>query len=111
MGFIIDYRRLNQKLVGKTYPLPIIGYTMHHLEGFYYSTALDLNMGYYNIRLYSSSQYMTTIVTEFGKFIYNCLPMGMCASGDRFQAKVDKLLGNIKGVKMYIDSILVLSKD
>ena len=37
--------------------------------------------------------------------------MGMCPSGDIFQAKVDKLLGDIQGVKTYIDDILVLSKD
>ena len=53
---------------------------------------------------------MMTIVTEFGKFKYNRLPMGMCASGDIFQAKVDKLLGDIEGVNAYIDDIIVLSK-
>ena len=54
---------------------------------------------------------MTTIVTEFGKFGYNCFPMGMCASGDIFQAKVDGLIHYIKGIKTYIDDILILSKD
>ena len=37
--------------------------------------------------------------------------MGMCASGDIFQAKVYKLLGDIEGVKTYIDDIVVLGKD
>ena len=37
--------------------------------------------------------------------------MGMCASGDIFQAKIDKLLSDIKGVKTYINYILVLSKE
>ena len=37
--------------------------------------------------------------------------MGMCASGDISQAKVDKLLGDIKGIKTYIDDILVLRKE
>ena len=37
--------------------------------------------------------------------------MDMCASGDIFQSKADKLLGDIEGVKTYIDDILVLSKD
>ena len=37
--------------------------------------------------------------------------MGMWASGDIFQAKVDKLLGDIEGVKTYTDDILVLIKD
>ena len=68
-------------------------------------------MFYYNITLYSASQDMTKIVTEFGKFIYNHLHMGMCALGDIFEAKVDELLSNIVGVKMCIDDILVLSKD
>ena len=54
---------------------------------------------------------MTKIVTEFGKFRYNCLSRGMCASGDIVQAKVEKLRGDIEGVKRYIDDILVLSKD
>ena len=74
-------------------------------------TALDLNMGYYAIRIYPANQDMTTILTEFGRFRYNRLPLGMCASGDIFQAKIDELLGDIKGVKTCINDILVLSKD
>ena len=53
---------------------------------------------------------MTTIVTEFGKFRYNRLPMGMYASRDIFQAKVDKLLSDIKVIKTKIDDMLVLGK-
>ena len=68
-------------------------------------------MGYYTIKISLASQDMTTIVTEFGKFRYNRLPMGMCSSGDIFQSKVDKLISDIEGVKTYIDDILVLSKD
>ena len=67
-------------------------------------------MGHYTISIYPASQDMTTFVTKFGKFRYNCLPMGMCASGDIFQAKVDKLLSDIKVFKTYIDDILVLGK-
>ena len=66
-------------------------------------------MGYYTVRLSPASQYTMTIVTEFGKFGYNSLPMGVCASLDIFQAKVDKLLGDAEGVKTYIGDILVLS--
>ena len=68
-------------------------------------------MGYYTIRLSPASQDMTTIVAEFEGFIYNRLPMGMFYFGDIFQAKVDELPGDIKGVKAYIDDIIILSKD
>ena len=50
---------------------------------------------------------MMVIVNRLGKFRYNCIPMGMCASGDIFQEKVDK----IESVKTYIDDILVLIKE
>ena len=66
-------------------------------------------MGYYNIRLYTAIQNMTTIVTKFGKFGYNFLPMGTCALVDILQAKLDKLLSDIEGVKNCIDDILVLN--
>ena len=95
VSFITDYLRINQKLVRKSYPLPRIVKTMQQLEGLQYETVLDLNMVYYTIRLFPASHYMTSIVTEFGKFEYNCFPMVMYASGDIFQDKVDDLLGNI----------------
>ena len=98
-------------IVRKPYPIPRIGDKMQQLEGFQYATtALDLNMGYYTIQLSPGSKDMTTIETEFGKFRYICLPMGMFVSGDIFQAKVNELLCDIKGVKAYIDDILVLCK-
>ena len=68
-------------------------------------------MGYYTIRISPASQGMTTIVTEFGRFGYNRLPMGMYALGHIFQSKVDKLLGDIDNAKTYIDDILVLRND
>ena len=72
---------------------------MQQLEGFQYATVLDLNMGYYTIKIYPNSQGMTTIVTKFGKFRYNRLTMGMCDSGDIFKAKVSEILGDIEDIK------------
>ena len=84
---------------------------MKQLEGFQYATALDLNRRYYTISLSPDSQDMITIVNEFGKFRYNRLRMGMCASEDIFRAKVDNIIGDIEGIKTYIYDILVLIKD
>ena len=83
---------------------------MQQLKGFQYAITLDINMGYYNIRLPPTIQETTRIVTELGKFRRNSIPMGMCALGDIFQVKVYKLLGDIEGVKTYINDILVFRK-
>ena len=108
--FITDYCRVKHQLIINLYPLPKIGETMQQLEGFQYATELDLNMGYFTIRLSPASQDMTMIVNEYGKFKYNHLPIGMCSLGYIFQSKVDKLLGDIKGAKTYIDDILLPRK-
>ena len=110
MRFVTDFRCVNKNIVRKPYPIPRISETMQLVDGFQFATVLDLNMGYYTIQLDAESKDITTIVTEFGKFRYNVLPMGLVSSGDIFQAKVNELLGDIEGVKAYIDNILVLNK-
>ena len=108
--FISDFRRLNQKIKRKPYPLPRISDTLQQLESFRYATSLDINMGYYHIRLSERSSDMCTIITEFGKYKYKRLPMGVSCSPDIFQAKIYELLGDIQGTKAYIDDILAINK-
>ena len=50
--FLSDFRQLNKKIVRKPYPLPKILDLMQTLQGFTYATTLDLNMGYYTIKLH-----------------------------------------------------------
>ena len=83
---------------------------IQQLEGLKYDMSLDLSLGYYTIQIFLRSLDSTNNVTEFGKFGYNRVPMGLCASGDNFQAKVDQIIVDIKGVKTYINNILVLGK-
>jgi hypothetical protein len=51
------------------------------IEGFTIATALDLNMGYYQIKLNSDAdnQKMFTILSpcQMGKYKYKTLPMGI----------------------------------
>ena len=62
------------------------------------------------IELFPESLYLTNIVTEFGKFRYNMVLIVLCASGDNFQAKLYEILGDINGVKTYINDVLVIIK-
>jgi hypothetical protein len=48
---ISDFRELNKRIVRKPYLIPKISMILQELKGFTYATALDLNMGYYTIRL------------------------------------------------------------
>jgi hypothetical protein len=59
---VSDFRRLNKMLVRKSFPLPKISTTLMQLTGFTYATALDLNMGYYTIRIDAKASNMCTII-------------------------------------------------
>ncbi len=46
-----DFREVNKQIVRNLFPIPKINTVLQELEGFTYATALDLNMGFYTIRL------------------------------------------------------------
>ena len=75
------------------------------LEGFQYATSLDLNMGYYHILLIPFSKSLCTIVTPWGKYKYQRLPMGLCNSPDIFQEFGPKIK-YIKGPKNIVANAL-----
>ncbi len=55
---------------------------LQELEGFTFVTALDLNMGYYTIRLDPDASEICTIIFPWGKYSYKQLPMGIVGSPD-----------------------------
>ncbi len=83
---------------------------MQELEGFTYANALDLNMGYYTIRLDPLASEMCTIIFPLGKYSYLRFLMGFAGSADIFQAEVGNLMASLKYVRAYIDDLLVITK-
>ncbi len=99
---ISEFRELNKRIVRRPYPIPKISTTLQELEGFTYVMALDLNMGYYTIRLDPMAATMCTIIFPFGKYSYLRLPMGMSGSADIFQAEKMDLMEALEYVRAHI---------
>jgi hypothetical protein len=57
------------------------------MEGFTFASALDLNMGYYHIKLEADAQNLCTIEFQWrvGKYKYKRLHMGIKIAPDVFQ--------------------------
>ena len=108
--FISDFRELNKRIRRTPYPIPKIKDLLLRLEGFTYGSSLDLNMGYYHIELGDKSKEMCTITTQWGKYEYQRLPMGLCNSPDIFQEKMSELLAGLDTVRVYIDDVLHVTK-
>ncbi len=107
---ISDFRELNKRIVRKPYPIPKISTILQELEGFTYATALDLNMGYYTIRLDPTAYKMCTIIFSWGKYSYTRLPMGFGGSASIFQAQIMDLMASLEFVQVYMDNLLFITR-
>ena len=107
--FISDFREVNKRIVRYPYPIPKISSILQEMEGFTYATQLDLNMGYYTIRLDPDAQKICTIILPWGKYSYMRLPMGLLNSPDMFQEKMSTLMEELEYVRAYLDDLLVIT--
>ena len=67
-------------------------------------------MGYCHIEISSKSKEPCTIVTQWGKYEYQRLPMGLCNSPNTFQEKMSELFVGLDTVHVYIDDLLHVTK-
>jgi hypothetical protein len=82
--FLSNFWEVDKRLIRKPFPIPKISMVLQELEGFTFATALDLNMGYYTIRLDPDASRICTIIFPWGKYCYKRLPMGIADSPDIF---------------------------
>ncbi len=68
--FLSNFWEVNKWLVRTPFPIPKISMVLQEIEGFSYATALDLNMGYYTIRLDPDAFKICTIIFPWGKYSY-----------------------------------------
>ena len=105
-----DFWQVNKRLVRKPFPLPKSSKVFQKIDGFSYATTLDLNMGYYTIRLDPDASRVCTIIFPWGKYSYKRLPMGIAGSPDIFQEKMLDLMAALEFMKMYLDDLLIILK-
>jgi hypothetical protein len=108
--FLSDFWEVNKRLVRKPFPIPKISTILQEIEGFSFTTALDLNMVYYTIRLDPDASKICTIIFPWGKYSYKQLPIGIAGSPDIFQGKMSELMESLEYVRAYLDDPLCISK-
>lgn len=108
--FCVDYRKLNKKVITDSYPLPVIDDIILYLSKARYFADLDLNSGYWQLRL--RDKHKSAFITPSGLYEFNVLPFGLKTSGSVFQRTMDRLIGGLKykNAIVYIDNIIVYSQ-
>jgi hypothetical protein len=89
----------------KQYPLPIIQDILKKRSGYAFFTKIDISMQYYTFALDEESKDLTTIVTLFGKYRYNVLPMGLKCSPDFAQETMENIFCDVEDAEVYINNI------
>jgi hypothetical protein len=110
---VTDFRKLKLLLKRHPFPIPKIGHgdMIRSMEGFTFASVLDLNMGYYHIKLDADAQKLCTIVFPWGKYKYKRLPMGIKIAPDVFQNVMSKLVQDMEYDKTYLDVLLILTNN
>ena len=63
-------------------------------------------MGYYRIEISAESKELCAIFTQWCKYEYQQLPMGLCNSLDIFQEKMSELFVGLDTLRVYINNLL-----
>jgi hypothetical protein len=95
----------------KQYPLPNISDILCKKTGYAFFSKLDISIQYYTFALDEESKDLTTIVTPFGEYHYNVLPMGLKPLPDFAQETMENLFHDINDGEVYIDNICAFLPD
>lgn len=109
----VDYRRINEVTVKEVCPPPNIDESIEVLAEARLFSTLDLERGYHQIPMDTASKKLTAFTTSLCKFQFRTMPFGLTNAPSTFQSFMYTIFRELigKGVIVYLDDILIYSKD
>ena len=89
------------------YPLPRIEEIFSRLAGGTVFSKLDLSQAYQQLVVDDSCRDVLTINTHLGLHRYRRMPFGVNSAVALFQREMEKLVGDMSGVCVYLDDVLI----
>jgi len=73
---------------------------------------LDLNNGYYLIRMAEGEEWKTAFKSRYGRYEYTVIPFGLCNAPSTFQSMINDVFRDMLdiGVIAYMDDILIYTE-
>lgn len=106
----IDPVNLNKAILRNHHPMPVLEDILSDLNGAKIFSLCDAKDGFLQIKLSPSSTDLTTFWTPFGRYKWNRMPFGLSSSPEEFQRRLTEAIGNISGIAVVADDILIYGK-
>lgn len=103
----LDPKDLNLAVKRELYLIPKPEDIIANLAGMSIFSVFDMKEGFWQIKLDNESADLCTFNTPFGRYRFNRLPFGICSAPEVFQKKNMELFGDLKGIFIYFDDIIV----
>ncbi len=111
--FCGDYRPLNKQIRRDAFPMPLVDNVISQLGKSTWFTALDLQSGFWQIRMAPEDVKKTVLITKTGLYDWTVMPFGLknaTSTFTRTMSTVFKELGD-KFLKIFVDDLNVHSKN
>ena len=107
----LDFRKLNQKRIGDSYPLPNINDILDSLGSARYFSVFDLATGFHYIKIDLKDSYKTAFSTPNGHYEFDRMPFSLKSSPATFQRLMDITLTWLIGRELfiYLDDIVIFA--
>lgn len=107
----VDLREVNRAVKREHYPIPSFDDLASQFKDAAIFSLLDARSGYHQIPLAEESKKITTFITHRGRFCFNRLPFGITSASEIFQRRMEAILGDLPGVVIYQDDVVVFGSD
>jgi hypothetical protein len=85
LNFFVDFRKLNKATKKNPYLLPFYDEVMNIVVGYEAYSNLDGYSGYHQIFIAFEDRYKTTLVIDYGAFVWMVMPFGVKNGPPTFQ--------------------------
>jgi hypothetical protein len=106
----LDPRELNKYIEKDYYLIPTLEDLTSKLSGAAFFSVLDIKDGFWHVELDPESRKLCSFSSPFGNYEWNRLPFGISCAPELFQRYNFETFGDIPGVFIYIDDILIMGR-
>jgi hypothetical protein len=108
----VDYRALNAVTIKNKYPLSCIDVLLEQLRGVKIFSKIDLNSGYYQLRIKEEDIEKMAFITRYEHYEYIVMSFGLTNAPAAFMEAMNRMLHEYLDdfVLVFLDDILIYSK-